>query len=706
MNAEEYKGTTVYLPHPVLVVNQGNQLENYTFKIEVNSFVGSTIEVFSGQKYPSIAKKEDSMENTLYEDKGAGLKFALLNIDLANQFPVEKVKLLKFIIQSSGKVEDVTSLKSADSAMECFTILQDENIFSKTDVIFVQFLCKVTGCKELYDKCKDYALSQKALCCFERQVENGYTKVQFHVQGDLNNYTRENIINIVETVAGILNCRTDEILVNGVYHSGSFMLVLSMKDIYIKKWMNLSERDCHHLTSLHIDYFILNQKSFQLESSKDLVESKIAVLDKELQFAKLCGDLAKDFPRQKFQQLRSILSDSTRKMESLMPANSVLECFAYLLEKNLFSKEDVSFIQFLCKEANCEELHKKCVEYAQGQELHFFEEGIFENTYTTYRVHQCSKCPGDKHYYCESCPCALCPQCKEKHVKDLRTIDHTVVTFHEKLNYIPSQEVCVRHPGKLYRAYCEPCNLPVCFHCREHRRHKQLKVKTAFEKRRQQHSGIIYTIRSEALFYRPVLLSRIRSDFKICHTKFSLHLSDMLTKAQTLKHLIDYIQKDCMCNVFCDFDFKHRCLKQKKEMIIHIVSLQRYVHIYEQMRVIRPLQFLSSIKTALPQIHPTLHTSQHSMTESLNKEDVMESLSAIQITERGNRRVGNQCLLEMTSGAELHQCITLTGVDSCKHISCVSSSRAWVSNDESELILTNSTGASLIYMPMDMDCTQ
>lgn len=41
----------------------------------------------------------DSMENTLYEDKGAGLKFALLNIDLANQFPVEKVKLLKFIIQ-------------------------------------------------------------------------------------------------------------------------------------------------------------------------------------------------------------------------------------------------------------------------------------------------------------------------------------------------------------------------------------------------------------------------------------------------------------------------------------------------------------------------------------------------------------------------------------------------------------------------------
>lgn len=40
----------------------------------------------------------------------------------------------------------------------------------------------------------------------------------------------------------------------------------------------------------------------------DLVESEVAVLDEKLQFAKLCSDLAKDFPLQKFQQLRSILS--------------------------------------------------------------------------------------------------------------------------------------------------------------------------------------------------------------------------------------------------------------------------------------------------------------------------------------------------------------------------------------------------------------
>lgn len=68
--------------------------------------------------------------------------------------------------------------------------------------------------------------------------------------------------------------------------------------------------------------------------------------------------------------------EKTGKMESLMAANSVLECFTILLEENLFSRADVGFIQFLCKETNCEELHNKCAEYARGQEIHFFKEGI------------------------------------------------------------------------------------------------------------------------------------------------------------------------------------------------------------------------------------------------------------------------------------------------------------------------------------------
>lgn len=68
MNTEEYKGTTKHLPSPVLVVNQGNQLEKDAFKIEVKSFVGSTIEIFSGKKHVCLheCSTYKFTENSLY----------------------------------------------------------------------------------------------------------------------------------------------------------------------------------------------------------------------------------------------------------------------------------------------------------------------------------------------------------------------------------------------------------------------------------------------------------------------------------------------------------------------------------------------------------------------------------------------------------------------------------------------------------------
>ncbi|XP_052694642.1 uncharacterized protein LOC128172945 [Crassostrea angulata] len=323
-----------------------------------------------------------------------------------------------------------------------------------------------------------------------------------------------------------------------------------------------------------------------------------------------------------------------------------------------------------------------------------------------FKVNLCSKCPGDTEYYCKTCPCDLCPDCKENHVKDLQTIDHDVVLHRDKINYIPAQEICVRHPSHVYIKYCEPCELPVCFHCRKHRTHRQLDVKTAYKTKRQQHRGTIQTIKSEALFYRPVLLTGIKADVKICHTELSLYQSEMLTKAPKLKNLINKVRKDFKYNVFCDFDFKHRCLKQMIEMGRHIVSLQEYEHRYVQPEFsFSVLQFLSTVKKTLPQIHLTLHTSQLAMTESLNNKDVMKLLSAIQITERGNRHVENECLLKLTSEAEFHQSLTLTGVDRCFHIFCATPHLVWVNDfrnsfrvwisDGKKIILTDITGVSL-----------
>lgn len=194
-----------------------------------------------------------------------------------------------------------------------------------------------------------------------------------------------------------------------------------------------------------------------------------------------------------------------------------------------------------------------------------------------YKVRQCSKCPGDARYYCVSCTCGLCPRCEESHVhvKDLETLYPEVLTYSEKLKCILKKEFCVKHPSNVYKIYCQLCQVPLCdsfFGHESHRfpisllgkrRHNFQSIQEAYRTKRQQHSGTIHAIRSGALVYRPLLLTGIKADFKTCSTEFSLSQSKLLTRAQKLKDLIGYLQTDFMCNVFCDFDFKHRCLKQK-----------------------------------------------------------------------------------------------------------------------------------------------
>lgn len=46
---EEYTGSTVSFPHPVLVVRQRGQLEEKCFQIEVTNFIGKTVKEISGK---------------------------------------------------------------------------------------------------------------------------------------------------------------------------------------------------------------------------------------------------------------------------------------------------------------------------------------------------------------------------------------------------------------------------------------------------------------------------------------------------------------------------------------------------------------------------------------------------------------------------------------------------------------------------------
>lgn len=41
VNTEKFKGTSNYLPHPVLIASHLDELEKYCFQIEVRNFIGS-----------------------------------------------------------------------------------------------------------------------------------------------------------------------------------------------------------------------------------------------------------------------------------------------------------------------------------------------------------------------------------------------------------------------------------------------------------------------------------------------------------------------------------------------------------------------------------------------------------------------------------------------------------------------------------------
>lgn len=292
-----------------------------------------------------------------------------------------------------------------------------------------------------------------------------------------------------------------------------------------------------------------------------------------------------------------------------------------------------------------------------------------------YIVHKCSKCSGDTEYYCKSCVCDLCSQCRENHMQDLKTVDHNVVLYKEKLCIDPDEYEFVGFSDREYRQLWNLTDSPHCTN------RKLTVVLIKHETENGNERKVYHMIRNDALFYNPLLLQGIEVDFKACHTKFQ---SAILTKAQKLKDQINIALRD--------IEHKHRCFKQN----IKIKKYLAFLHINEQKyerSANRPIRFLKE-KFYIPQIkfspHLTLHTSQLSFNESLSKKDVIESMSQYQITEKGKRREGNKCLQSLIYPPKLQLSRRVAGVNDCCHIS-VSSDRIWVSATF-KIILTNKSG--------------
>ncbi|XP_052708658.1 uncharacterized protein LOC128183596 [Crassostrea angulata] len=249
VNADEFKGSSCSFPHPVLVVKQREQLENFTFQIKIENFIGTcekTIQDIRGSL------------NEIFDDEGAGIKFAILFDDLADNFPKEKFQKLRDLIQSSKKVKNIKSMNEARSARDCFRILDSEKLFTQLDVTFMQFLLRRTECKELEDKCVEYAKGQKALGFYEIQPEDGFKHVYFHVLGDLSHFNKKKRRKIKKTVAAMVGCKTKRVFLNGYGHSGSFIAIVSIEVIYIGKLVAINEQDRYRFVHLDIDYFTVD----------------------------------------------------------------------------------------------------------------------------------------------------------------------------------------------------------------------------------------------------------------------------------------------------------------------------------------------------------------------------------------------------------------------------------------------------------------
>lgn len=85
--------------------------------------------------------------------------------------------------------------------------------------------------------------------------ETGFQKLHFHVLGEINKYNKDDTTKIMKTVASIVGCSEKDISICGILPSSSFFVVLSIKEIWIKRLKSLNQHDNDKLSKLNIDYF-------------------------------------------------------------------------------------------------------------------------------------------------------------------------------------------------------------------------------------------------------------------------------------------------------------------------------------------------------------------------------------------------------------------------------------------------------------------
>ncbi|XP_078311593.1 uncharacterized protein LOC144618779 isoform X2 [Crassostrea virginica] len=318
---------------------------------------------------------------------------------------------------------------------------------------------------------------------------------------------------------------------------------------------------------------------------------------------------------------------------------------------------------------------------------------------TQVSVKHCSLCQGDTEYYCYKCQQDLCIQCKKLHVIDLSTKHHTVTSYTEKMKYPPKQVKSSQSgdPKQVISARSqnsdtrEPCVMPLIGHgSRKFQPPVWLSPLERSEIQRLQNSDMIYHLRGETIYYRSFLLEGLRYDRKTGHKAVTIRgQSKAEMRGQELKDLIDEVLAG---------DLEDRCIIQKTRMTRHMTKLLRYYHRFVQLSetmVTRPIKFLRIV------------TRKHSPRKDTMKTIItmlVNLMKEIRLVPSGiPRRAGVEDLLTLLSSPVLQKSLSVTGVKYCRHISCVTPDRVWVSDGDNLILTDTATGKQLHSVENSLD---
>nr|XP_022337229.1 uncharacterized protein LOC111133282 isoform X1 [Crassostrea virginica]XP_022337230.1 uncharacterized protein LOC111133282 isoform X1 [Crassostrea virginica]XP_022337231.1 uncharacterized protein LOC111133282 isoform X1 [Crassostrea virginica]XP_022337232.1 uncharacterized protein LOC111133282 isoform X1 [Crassostrea virginica]XP_022337233.1 uncharacterized protein LOC111133282 isoform X1 [Crassostrea virginica]XP_022337235.1 uncharacterized protein LOC111133282 isoform X1 [Crassostrea virg len=327
---------------------------------------------------------------------------------------------------------------------------------------------------------------------------------------------------------------------------------------------------------------------------------------------------------------------------------------------------------------------------------------------TQVSVKHCSLCQGDTEYYCYGCRQDLCIQCKELHVIDLSTKDHEVTCYIERMKYPPkdeseesgdpdsrdsSKQVKSARSGNSEQVMCvrsrDPVPLPVW-----------LSPSERSEMVRRLYSKTIYSIRGETIYNRLVMLKGVRQDLKTGHKAVTI-------RGQPMAGMIGQVPKDEIDEVLAG-DLEDRCIIQKTRMTRHMTRLLLNVYRYEQLNDImdkQPIKFLQIMtrKHNSPKIQEKPHTQKDQekfLTQRGKKEMVnmvVNLMKGLQLVKTRKRQApGTELLLTLMSSPVLQKSLSVKGVEDCRHISCVTQDRVWVS-DLNNFILTDTATGKILH---------